>query len=182
MEKARKRRLGEPPKEWNPEYAARIAWYPKTREAFVAWQQRGRERMARLKAEGRMPTRRGVPDGWGGKQELLKAVRETARAEAREIVSHMAKKKMVSGEDPRAEEALEEMIAIVRARDPNKDDTPLYGAKERISAAGLLLAFLKQKPVQATDVRVGRAEDFLAAVVIDMKGEDAALLEHDEED
>jgi hypothetical protein len=168
MEYARRRRAGEPPKQWNPEYAARIPWYPKSPEAFARWQQNGRDRMARLKAEGRFPTRRGVPDGWGGRKHIAQELRAKAQAEAKEIVAFMVKNKMVESEDPRAEEALEAMIAIVRAKDEAMA-TPLYPPRDRIAAANTVLAYTKQKPATKTDLNVRRAEDFLEAVAEDMK-------------
>lgn len=182
MERAKYRRVGEPAKPWNPEFAASIPWYPKTPEKFAEWVQRKRERMLRLKAEGKLPTRRGVPDGWGGMKKELQAARETAKIEAKEIVTHMRAKNMVPGEDPRAEEALEEMIAIVRARSKDDPDKPVHTTKDRISAAGLVLAYTKQKPATKADVRVSRAEDFLAAVVLDMNGAAPPLIEHEDSD
>jgi hypothetical protein len=95
-------------------------------------------------------------------------LRAKAQAEAKEIVAFMVKNKMVESEDPRAEEALEAMIAIVRAKDEAMA-TPLYPPRDRIAAANTVLAYTKQKPATKTDLNVRRAEDFLEAVAEDMK-------------
>ena len=166
---ARRRQKGEPPKQWNPEYAKKIAWYPKTPEKFEVWVAKKRERMLRLRDMGCLPTRRGIPDGFGGQKDLVLELRAKAKAEAKEIVQYMKKQNMID-DDPRAEEALEAMIGIVRAKD-DKMNVPLYRASDRISAAKVVLDFTKQKPASKVDATVTKAEDFLAAVVADMKAD-----------
>lgn len=170
MPYARRRQVGEPPKQWNPEYAARIPWYPKTPEAFAVWCQKKRERMLKLKEMGCLPTRRGIPDGFGGRKEEVLQMRAKAHKEAKEIVRYMREKDLIASEDPRAEEALEAMIGIVRAKDEQMD-APLYRANERISAAKVVLDFTKQRPTSKVDAVVTRAEDFLAVVVADMQAD-----------
>lgn len=156
-------------KKWNPAYAKRIPSYPKTKEAFAAWIEGMRERMRRMNAEGRMG-RQGIPDGWGGRGEELKVIRARAKDEAHRIVQHMIKTEVIGQpEDPRAEEALEAMIAIVRA----KDDAGVLAntARDRISAANTVLTFTKQKPAAKADVSIRRAEDFLTAIADTMPQE-----------
>lgn len=166
---ARRRLPGEPPKEWNPDFAAKIPWYPKTPEAFQEWTQKKRERMLTLMAQGRRPSGQGMIKAFWGRKPLLLALRARASIEAKQVVAYMKKKDMIA-EDPRAEEALEAMIGIVRAHD-DALNVPLYKANDRIAAAKVVLDFTKQKPATKTDMTVAKAEDFLAAVVEDMKAE-----------
>lgn len=166
MEPARRRPPGTPPKPWNPEYARLIPWYPKTPEAHAIWQQKKAERAKRLWAEGRFG-RRGIPDGFGGRKREVIQIHKAARAEAREIVAYMKKNDMLT-EDPRAEEALESMIEVVRAKDA--EGLHLHGVQHRIAAARTVLDFTKQKPAAKSEVALTKAEDFLAAVAAEMKG------------
>jgi hypothetical protein len=163
-EETPQRKPGTPWKTWNPEFAEAIPWYPKTPEAFAEWQQRKSERARRLHAEGRF-VRRGIPDGFGGRKDEVIRIRQTARAEAREIVAYMKKNDMIA-EDPRAEEALESMIEVVRAKDD--EGMHLHGVQHRIAAARTVLDFTKQRPATKSDVTLTKAEDFLSAVVADM--------------
>lgn len=173
LPKAEKRRrwAGEPPKQWNPEYAARIPWYPKSPEAFARWTARMRERMKQMHAEGRFPSRRGVLNGYGGRADELVAWREAARAEAKKIVAYMVENNMVvTKDDERAELALETLVTILTTK--NQDTgRPLESTSARVAAAKAILDFTKQKPAQRADVNLTRAEDLLAAVAADMAGE-----------
>lgn len=171
-EPAKRRRPGDPPKEWNPDFAAKIPWYPKSPEAFQAWVSKKRERMLTLMAQGKRPTTQGVIKPFWGRKPLLLALRDRAKIEAKQVVAYMKKKEMIV-EDPRAEEALEAMIGIVRAHDEELR-VPLYKASDRIAAAKVVLDFTKQKPATKTDMTVAKAEDFLAAVVEDMKAEESS--------
>lgn len=74
-----------------------------------------------------------------------------ARPKARELVRNMTKD-LDEPLDPRAEQALDEMAAIVLAKKEVQDDfgqpqdVPIFDTKSRISAAKVLLEFTKQKP------------------------------------
>lgn len=158
-----KRRRGEPPRAWDPELAGRLRPYPKTPEAHAAHVAAASEQLCRLTAEGRM-TRRGVPDGWGGRRDELAAIRASAREEAKGIVLHMRASGIIGEpEDPRAEEALEAVIEVVRARDPATGQHA-YSARDRVSAANAVLTFTSARPAASAGLSVQRAEDFLAEV------------------
>lgn len=162
---AKKRRpYGSPPIQWDPAKVGVVRGYPKTAEAWErAHGEAARERCRRLHAEGKM-TRRGVPDGWSGRREELLQVRAKARIEAKQIVKYMVEKNIIGQpEDPRAEEALEAVIEIVRAKD-DEGRQYAYPVRDRISAANTVLTFTKQRPAQKTDLSVRKAEDFLNAI------------------
>lgn len=108
--------------------------------------------------------RQGIPDGWAGRREELDAIRAAAHVEAKGIVQHMTTAGIIGGpEDPRAEEALEAVIAIVRAKDKTTGQH-VHPARDRVTAAGAVLNFTKQRPGAQADVSVRLAEDFLEEV------------------
>ncbi|WP_458098615.1 hypothetical protein [Roseomonas sp. WA12] len=113
------------------------------------------ERMTRLNAEGKA-TRRGVPDGWAGRKAEVAAIRAHAAEEAKDIVAYMKTNDMVPTEDPRADEALEYAVSVIRAE--------TEGTREKLSATKILLEFLKTKPTAKSAVTVETAEDFLASI------------------
>lgn len=63
-------------------------------------------------------------------------------------------------EDPRAEEALEFAIGVVRVQAPLKD---------KLAAARMVLDFTKTKPAAKSDVTVHNAEQFLDDVAAEME-------------
>jgi hypothetical protein len=73
---------------WNPDLVG-YPGYPKTKEAFEKRQQQSRDMFARMKAEGRHPNRRGVPNGFAGSREEIDAGRAAAREFAKKAVEHM---------------------------------------------------------------------------------------------
>ncbi len=112
--------------------------------------------------EGRLPNRRGVPNGFAGSREEIDKGRAEARELAKKAVEHMKKTDEIV--DPRAEESLEAAIEIVRAKvkDPLRDGQDyLYPAGDRLKAAKLVLEFTKAKPASKNELTLHRAEDFL---------------------
>ena len=91
----------------------------------------------------------GVPDGHT--KESIEIQRNQAKKDAKKVLQIM-KDNGEDFEDIRAEEALEAAVEIMRTEG---------GARDRLSAARLVLDFTKQKPVTKSDVTVGKAEDFL---------------------
>jgi hypothetical protein len=155
---------------WNPDLVG-YPGYPKTREAFERLQEVNRERFNKWKAEGRLPNRRGVPNGFAGSREEIDKGRAEAREFAKEIIEKM-KKKDVDLVDPRAEESLEAAIEVVRSKatDPvsgRKDY--LYCVGDRLKAAKLVLEFTKAKPAAKNEVTIQRAEDFLESLAPQVK-------------
>lgn len=94
----------------------------------------------------------GVPDGHS--KETIKPIVEKAQKEAKKVVSIM--KKEYDIEDPRAEEALETAVEIMR--------TPVHN-RDRLQAAKLILDFTKVKPVAKSEVTIGKAEEFLSSLL-----------------
>jgi hypothetical protein len=72
--------------------------------------------------------------------------------------------------DPRAELALQEAVAILKAEAKHPETgkmVKIEKTSDRLAAARLLLDFLKTKPATKVQATVVRAEDFLEALVID---------------
>jgi hypothetical protein len=147
---------------WNPDLVG-YPGYPKTREVFEEKQRKNRERFLKWKEEGRLPDRRGVPNGFAGAREAIDAGRAKARAEAKEIMAKIKKKDGEPLDDVRAEDSLEAAIEVVRARaeDAKGRHDYLYGVADRLKAAKLILEFTKAKPATKNEVTIQRAEDFL---------------------
>jgi len=95
---------------------------------------------------------RNVPDGYT--KETIKPIIDKARSEAKKAVSLM--KEQYDIEDPRAEEALETAVEIMR--------TPVHN-RDRLQAAKLILDFTKVKPVAKSEITVGKAEEFLSSLL-----------------
>ena len=109
-----------------------------------------REMLKNRKNKGGRP--RNVPDGYT--KETIKPIIEKARSEAKKAVILMKEKYEI--EDPRAEEALETAVEIMR--------TPVHN-RDRLQAAKLILDFTKVKPVAKSEITVGKAEEFLSSLL-----------------
>ena len=96
----------------------------------------------------------GVPDGHTKK--TIAPIVDQAKADAKKVVEIM--KKQYDIEDPRAEEALETAVEIMR--------TPVHN-RDRLQAAKLILDFTKVKPVAKSEVVIGNAEAFLSSLLDD---------------
>jgi hypothetical protein len=146
---------------WHPDLVDKgIKGYPSTYEDWKRSSDSCREQIIRLNAAGRA-NRKGVPDGFAGRRDEVVQIKERAAIEAKEIVKQMARDEMIDiGEDPRAEEALEDAVAIIRAADDAGQK--VYQARERLAAGKLLLEYLKAKPVARSKVELDTAESFLA--------------------
>jgi hypothetical protein len=146
---------------WHPELAALNKRYPQTQEKYDIKANNMRALVKKQQEAGFVPSRAGIPDGWSGQRKEVNALRAKAAAEAKEIMKTMADEGLLkTGEDPRAEEALEFAITVVRA--VNEEDKAAWGIRERISAAKLVLEYTKSKPSTKVEATVNKAEDFLA--------------------
>lgn len=103
---------------------------------------------------------RGVPDGF--RKEEIEPIRAKIRKEATELVEIMAEKYEIESEY--AKEALTTAVEVMRV--PGE-------TRERLAAARLVLDFTKQKPASKAEVAVSKAEDFLAALLIEEDGSEA---------
>ena len=101
-----------------------------------------------------------VPDGYS--KETIKPIVDKAKEDAKRAVSIM--KKEYDIEDPRAEEALETAVEIMR--------TPVHN-RDRLQAAKLILDFTKVKPVAKSEITVGKAEEFLSSLLDTNDGDDS---------
>ncbi len=152
-----------PPDRWHPELVGSTQQYPKTEEAWARKREINRIAMIKKNAAGVMG-RRGVPDGWGGRADECAALRQAAFEDAKEIVSIMIEQGIVS-EDAAANEALQFAVSAVRGKSMDEKNRPLFGPRERLAAARLVLDFTKAKPAQKSEIALTKAEDFLAALV-----------------
>lgn len=146
---------------WYEDLVNILPGYPATPEIMAKRSAQCREQVIRLNAIPGKMHRKGVPDGWAGNRKGLTELREQAKAEAKEIVAIMAVQGMITpNEDPRAEEALEFAIGVVRAVRP--DGVGAHTVEARLKASKLVLEYTKAKPAAKIEATVGKAEDFLA--------------------
>lgn len=117
-----------------------------------------REMLKNRKNKGGRPLN--VPDGYS--KETIKPIVDKAKEDAKRAVSIM--KKEYDIEDPRAEEALETAVEIMR--------TPVHN-RDRLQAAKLILDFTKVKPVAKSEITVGKAEEFLSSLLDTDDGDEA---------
>jgi len=94
------------------------------------------------------------------KEERIK-INEAAAQYAKDMIKKMADKGIITElDDPRAEEALENALAVMR--------TPAnQGVK--LQAAKLILEYTKAKPAAKSEITVNKAEEWLAAVASEEK-------------
>lgn len=96
---------------------------------------------------------KGVPDGHT--KETIRPLREKVKKEAIEVTRIMAEKYDI--QDDYSKEALKTAVEVMR----------LDGeTRERLAAARLVLDFTKSKPAAKSDVTIGKAEDFLASLLV----------------
>ena len=126
-------------------YFATLMSTPEGRELRRQWSTKPRK-------NGGRPT--GVPDGHT--KETIAVVRKEAKKSAKETVDMMAKKFNI--EDEYQKQALRTAVEIMRTDGQTR---------ERLAAARLVLDFTKSKPATKSEVSIGKAEDFLAALVIE---------------
>lgn len=149
---------GRPRGQWYSDLVGKVKGYPKTQEA---WNKRSESMRARvIEYNKRGISRKGVPDGWGRRKKELLAIRAEAQEQAKELVSIMVKEDVLVNDDPRAVQALETAVEIMTMKDPENGD-PIHGASARLSAAKILLEYLKAKPAQTVNNQMSAAEDFL---------------------
>ena len=151
---------------WQPDAVGVVPNYPNTQAKFDVKVENSRIAYAARMARGEPQiTRRGVPDGWAGRGDELRACRAAAKITAKVLVQKMIDKAIIVA-DERAEAALAASIEVVIARD---EATNLYAhpVKERLTAARLVLDFTKAKPASTQKLEVTKAEDFLAALASD---------------
>ena len=141
--------------EWEPQWIGIISRYPRTEAAFNARIERGRATFAKLRAEGRAPTRAGVPDGWAGKRQEVTELRAAAHEQAETVTGRLVNAGSLLG-DADAEAALRVAFRIVY-------DESAKG-ELRLSAINIVCSYLKPKPTQKIAVTTSEAERWLAAV------------------
>ncbi len=125
-------------------YFSTLMSTPEGRELRKQWSTKPRKNAGRPK---------GVPDGHTAK--TIKPLREKVKKEAIMATEIMAEKFDI--QDEYSKEALQTAIEVMR----------LDGeTRERLAAARLVLDFTKSKPATKSDVTIGKAEDFLASLLV----------------
>lgn len=122
-----------------------------------AWETSREKRMAWHKANPGATSRAGIPDGMR-KADAMKAWDE-ARASAKETIKIMVEKKIIDGDDEKANEALETCITIMRG--------PSTHLPLKLTAAKTVLEWTRAKPASKQEVSIQKAEDWLAMVTAD---------------
>jgi uncharacterized protein YdgA (DUF945 family) len=119
-------------------------------------------------ATGERNSRKGKPNKRPLGLEEWEAERERnfARMYAKEVTKLMVEKQVIE-DDPKVVKAFEKAMEVLEGP---------VNSRDKLSAARLILDFLKAKPVSKSEVTVQKAEDWLAQVTAD------ALLQKKEED
>lgn len=149
-----------PKTHWEAKWVGVIKGYPKTPELFEQRRQRGREKFAALRAAGVQLTRKGVRDGWAGRQEEIKTLKEKAAEKADEIMRELIAEGRLMDEDS-GNEALR--IAFKIANDESEK------SEVRLKAIKIVTEFTKSKPTTKVSVDVSPAEAWLASIAAQSK-------------
>lgn len=140
-----------PKDKWDAKWVGVVPSYPKTEEAFERRKEVGRATFAKLRAEGRPPTRKGVPNGWGERKDDLKLHRLRARRMAKkEMAQHVA--------DGTVDETLANGALLAVAEILHN---PTTVTSDRLKAAKILADALKARPTQRIETTVSPAEAWL---------------------
>lgn len=158
------------PKVWHKELRY-VRGYPDTAEKFAARRAHAKRLAAAdtnlIRGVGYQGhTRKGIPDGWAGRRPEVLAIRQRAAAEAPRIVQLMYEKGIFGDEelDPAAREALEVVVGIWRAQDPETKQHA-HTVRDRFAAASKVLEYTRSKPVSKTELKVETAEAMLDALM-----------------
>lgn len=116
--------------------------------------------MASRRSKVKVGRRLGHKRGFTLKQ--FERLEKKAHREARKIVKHMKEQQIFVPDNDVAEEAIKEVIAILR--------NPA-SAKDKLTAAKTLLDFTQKKPATNSELTLNKAEDFLEAVLADVKAD-----------
>lgn len=119
---------------------------PEERAALSAKLNAGRDLKAQAAKGGR---KAGVPRNLTSQQHAQLLAEQ--QPEIERMISKMAEQGILP-DDPRAEEALRETMAVLRTAEANRD---------KLAAARLVLDFTKSKPTAKVEHTVKSAEDFL---------------------
>lgn len=114
--------------------------------------------------------RLGVPDGM--RKEKADKLREEAERAARDTMTELKKVGALDeGSDPRAEEALEAALVVMRSPGDKR---------EKLAAARLILDFTRAKPASKSVVTVNAAEQWLAAIATETDDDEQSRTGEDE--
>ncbi len=155
-----------PPNQWHFELVGVVRGYPLCPEVWEQRRQLARDMTRKAIAEGKKPTRRGVPDGFKGLGQAVADARLWREIEGKRIVKIMEDRDLIEYPDISQYESVEDheaakgalalCVSIVRS------DT--YKPRERLEAARTVLTFTKAKPVQRVENTLKTAEDFLSVL------------------
>lgn len=97
----------------------------------------------------------GTHDGHTAKD--MKPIRDKAKQEAKKVVKIMSENPEYNIDDKYSKEALETSVEIMR--------TAPASARDRLTAARLILDFTRSKPAAKSEVTIGKAEAFLSSLL-----------------
>lgn len=142
-----------------PDLVGKVPGYPKTQETFDA-RATMKRRIHEYNAAG-TTSRDGIPNGWT-RQEAT-AARLKAAEQAKRIVDKMIEEKVFAPDCKEAREAMEALVAVVRAKKLRPDDkgSPLVPLSEVTKASKTILEFTQRKPLTSSAVTIKSAEDWL---------------------
>lgn len=141
---------------WDEQWVGVIKNYPKTEEAFEAKKAQGRASFAKMREEGRPPTRLGVPDGWAGRKQEIAVVKAAAAVKASEAITGLIVMGHLSMDEQAGNAALRVAYEFI-FDETLKPDT-------RLKAIKIVADFVKPRPTQTVKVEVSEAERWLASI------------------
>lgn len=144
-------RKGQP---WNPELIGKVQGYPTSEDAFLARRAQRQAALAQRREKHDM-TRRGVPDGFGGRRAELHALREEAAATAKRTADVMVRAGMLDKAEDQSDAALAALLGIAM--------DPAAPVAVRSAASRAFLAFVRPRPTTAGSVGVS-AEGLLRSL------------------
>lgn len=139
---------------WDPKWIGVVSSYPKTAELFEKRKSVGAATLARLRAEGRPPSRLGVANGWGERKAERKKLKLKAKRMAKRNLQTLIDEGIVSEDMGNA--VLLAALEII--------NNPSEGTGDRIKAMKLVADFTKQRPTQKIEATVSQAEAWLTSL------------------
>ena len=143
-----------PKDRWEAKWIGVVRSYPLSPEAFEVRRQNGFKTSAAQREAGYMPTRKGVPDGWGGRKEEQRKLKEKAKKMARKTLGKLIEEGAITEDS--ANEAILVALEIIN------DESESTG--DRLKAIKIVTDCLKAKPTQKVDATITPAEAWLASL------------------
>lgn len=145
---------GRPKGVFYPDAVGIVPGYPKTAELHAERGKRSGERFAKARAEGKIISRAGVPNGWGGRPHQARGLRALAKQEAGRIFNYLQKEGLLmEPHNEIANQALRDGIEMYM--------DPTFSGSARAAIHRTILEYTMAKPASKSEIQVKRAEDWL---------------------